>query len=87
MNMHVLTDWNVSVWSNGELFYNALRVDFRPPEMSLHLSRGRLMRPVGGSDLNSMILRLIRSDRFDVCCDLAILQLRRKRARTQANHA
>jgi len=78
MSVHALTDWDVGVWSNRKLFHNTLRVNLCLPKMTPHLSRGRLTGPVGSSNLDSMVLCLIRSDRFDVCCDLAILQLQQK---------
>ena len=88
MSVHwVLTNWYVSIRSNGELFHDTLRINFRLPEMPHHLSRSCLAGPVGSSNLDSMVFCLIRSDGFNVCCDLAILQLRRKHARTQVNHA
>jgi hypothetical protein len=87
MGVHVLTNWNVSIRSNGELFHNTLGMNLCLPEVAPHLSRSCLMRPVGSSDLDSMVLRLIRPDGFDICCDLAALQLQRKHARTCTNHA
>ena len=75
MGVHVLTNWNVSIRSNRELFHNTLGMNLRLPEVAPHLSSSCLMRPVGSSDLDSMVLRLIRPDGFDICCDLAALQL------------
>ena len=75
MDVHIRTDWNVSIWSNGKLFHNTLRMNVCLPKMPPHLSRSRLMRTVGSSDLDSMVLGLIRSDRFNIRCDLAILYL------------
>ena len=80
--MLVLTDGYVGIRSNGEFFHNTLRMNLGLPEVTPHLGRSCLMGPVGCSDLNGMVFRLIRSDGFDVRCDLAILQLQRKHART-----
>jgi hypothetical protein len=85
-NVRIRTDWNMSIWSNGKLFHNTLRMNLCLLEMPPHLSRSRLMRTVGSSELDSMVLGLIRSDRFDIRCDLAILHLQQEHARTLANH-
>jgi len=86
VDVHIHTDWNVSIRSNGKLFHNTLRMDICLLEMPSHLSRSRPMGTVGSGDLDSMVFGLISSDRFDVRCDLAILHLRRKHVRTLANH-
>ena len=86
MDVHIRTDWNVSIRSNRKLFHNTFRIDICFPEMPPHLSRSRPMRTVGSSDLDSMVLGLVRSNRFDICCDLAILYLQQKHARTLVNH-
>ena len=75
MTAHVLTDWNVGVRSDRELFYNTLRRNTSLLEVTPHLSRSCLMRSVRGSNLDGMVFCLIRFDCFNVCCDLAILQL------------
>ena len=79
MNVPTLTDWNMSIRSDRKLPYDTLRGNLGLLEMTYHLGRSRLMRAVGGSDLNGMVFRLIWSDRFDVCCDLTILQLQQKK--------
>ena len=83
MSVHVLTDWNVGIRSNGELFHNTLRMNLCRPEMPSHLSRSRLVRPVGSSDLDTMVLCLIRSD---VCCDWAILPATKTRSDMSEPH-
>lgn len=82
MTMDILTIWNMSIWSDGELFHDALWGNPGLLEVTPHLSCSRLMRSVGGSNLNSMVLCLIKFELVDVRCDLAILQLQKKHGRT-----
>jgi hypothetical protein len=62
--------WNMGIQSDGKLFCNPL---WRNPGLP-ELSRDRLLRSDGGSNLDGMTFCLIRFDPFDdVYCDLAFL--------------
>ena len=72
----------MGIRSYWELFHNAFWGNPGLLKVTPHLCRSSLMRSVGCCNLDSMVFGLISSDRFDVCGDLAILQLQQKRART-----
>lgn len=50
-----LTDWDVRVWSNGELLDDVFRGNFSFPEVTFHLSCRRFTWTVGRSNLNGVV--------------------------------
>ena len=60
---------------DGKLFHYAFGRYASLLEMTYHLSRGRLGRPVGRSDLHSMVFRLVFAHCGDISSDLTILEL------------
>jgi hypothetical protein len=69
---------------DGELFHQAFRRYTGLLEMTQHLFRRRFGGPVRGSNLHSMILRLVLSDGGDISSDLTIFQLSYMRTVTGA---
>lgn len=78
MGKEVLTDWNVSIRRHRELFHYLLWGNPSLAEMTQHLVRSRLVRLVGGSNLDSMVFGMISSNSSDVCSHLAVFELRQQ---------
>lgn len=65
----------MSICRDGKLFHYAFGRYASLLEMTYHLSRRRLGRPVGRSDLHSMVFRLVFAHCGDISSDLTILEL------------
>jgi len=51
-----LTDWDVRVWTHGELPNDVFWGNFSFPEVTLHLGCCSLIWTVGRGDLNGVVL-------------------------------
>ena len=65
----------MGICRDGKLFYYAFGRHTSLLEMTYHLSRRRLERSIGSSDLHSMVFRVVFAQCGDISSYLAILEL------------
>ncbi len=75
MAKEVLTNWNVSIRRHRELLHYLLWGNPSLAEMTQHLVCSRLVRLVGGSNLDSVVFGMISPNGSDVCSHLAVFEL------------
>lgn len=74
------TDGYMSICRDGKLLHYAFGRYASFLEMTYHLSGRRLDRPVGSSDLHSMVFRVVFAHCGDISGYLAVLELLNVRA-------